>query len=164
VSKSRIAIVVLALTLGQVGLANLALGADSLPFKGSDEGGFEIPGSCPGGSLEVVINGAGRATRLGAYTYTATECFDPLSGTFAGSSRLTAANGDEITGTYEGQVSGTADPNVVTYQEELELSGGTGRFAGATGTLQVAGVANLFTFEYGQILTGTVSRPDPMGS
>jgi len=67
-------------------------------------------------------------------------------------------------GTYEGQVSGTADPNVITYQEELELSGGTGRFAGATGTLQVAGVANLSTFEYGQILTGTVSRPDPMRS
>jgi len=84
VSKSRIAIVVFALTLGQVGLANLALGADSLPFKGSDEGGFEIPGSCPGGSLEVVINGTGRATRLGAYTYTATECFDPVSGTLPG--------------------------------------------------------------------------------
>jgi hypothetical protein len=135
VPKWTISIVVLALTLGEVALANPALGADDLPFRGSDQGGFELPGVCPGGSLEeVVIDGTGQATQLGAYTYAATECFDPVSGAFAGSSRLTAANGDELTGTYEGQVSGTADPNVIAYQEELELTGGTGRFAGATGT------------------------------
>lgn len=159
--RSRIAIVVLALTLGQVALANPALGGADVPFKGSDQGGFELSGACPGGSLEeVVIGGTGRATQLGAYTYTATECFDGVSGAFAGSATLTAANGDAITGTYQGQVSGTADPDVITYQEELELTGGTGRFAGATGTFQVAGVANLLTLEYGQRLTGTVSRPD----
>jgi hypothetical protein len=101
-----------------------------------------------------VIDGTGQATHLGAYTYAATECFDPVSGAFAGSSTLTAANGDAITGTYEGHVSGTADPNVIAYQEDFELTGGTGRFAGATGTLQVAGVANLFTLEYSQTLTG----------
>ena len=159
VPKSRIAILVLAMTLGQVALANMALGADEVPFRGSDDGGFELPGSCPDGSLEIVISGTGRATQLGAYTYAASECFDPLSGTFAGTSTMTAANGDEIDGTYEGQVSATTDPNVITYQEELELNGGTGRFTGATGTLQVAGVANLSTLEYGQTLTGTVSRP-----
>jgi hypothetical protein len=107
----------------------------------------------------VVINGTGRATQLGAYTYTATECFDAASGTFAGSATLTAANGDRIAGTYEGQVSATADPNIIAYQEELELSGGTGRFAGATGILRVDGVANLSTLDYSQTLTGTVSRP-----
>lgn len=158
--KWRISIVVLALIIGQAALANLAFGADEVPFRGSDQGGFQLPGACPGGSLEeVVINGTGQATQLGAYTYAATECFDPVSGAFAGSSTLIAANGDAITGTYEGQVSGTADPNVIAYQEEFELTGGTGRFAGVTGTLQVAGVANLFTLEYGQTLTGTLSRP-----
>jgi len=160
VSQWRIVIVVLALTIGQAALANQALGAEEVPFKGSDEGGFQLPGACAGGSLEeVVIGGTGRATQLGAYTYSATECFDAVSGAFAGSATLTAANGDAITGTYQGQVSGTADPDDITYQEELELTGGTGRFAGATGTLQVAGVANLLTLEYGQTLTGTVSRP-----
>jgi hypothetical protein len=161
VPKWRIAIVVLALTICQAALANQAFGAEDVPFKGSDEGGFQIPGACAGGSLEeVVIGGIGRATQLGAYTYTATECFDAVSGAFAGSATLTAANGDEITGTYQGQVSGTADPGVITYQEMLELTGGTGRFAGATGRLQVAGVANLLTLEYGQTLTGTVSKRD----
>jgi len=55
-------------------------------------------------------------------------------------------------------VSGTTDPDVIAYHEELVLSGGTGRFAGATGTLHVVGAANLSTLEYEQILTGTVSR------
>jgi hypothetical protein len=61
-------------------------------------------------------------------------------------------------GTYQGQVSGTNDPDVIAYHEELELSGSTGRFAGATGTLRVVGSANLSTLEYEQILTGSVSR------
>jgi hypothetical protein len=161
VPRSRIAIVVLALTICQAALATQAFGAEDVPFKGSDEGGFQLPGACAGGSLEeVVIGGTGRATQLGAYTYSATECFDAVSGAFAGSATLTAANGDAMTGTYQGQVSGTDDPNVIAYEEELELTGGTGRFAGATGTLQVAGVANLLTLEYGQTLTGTVSRPN----
>lgn len=158
--KWRISIVVLALIIGQAALANLAFGADEVPFKGSDRGGFQLPGACPGGNLErVVINGTGHATQLGAYAYAATECFDPVSGAFAGSSTLTAANGDALTGTYEGQVSVTGDPNVIAYEEELEVTGGTGRFAGATGTLQVAGLANLLTLEYNQTLTGTLSRP-----
>jgi hypothetical protein len=158
VPRSRIAIVVLAMSIGQVALANVALGADELPFRGSDHGGFGVPGPCPGGE-EVVINGTGHATHLGAYSYKATECF-ASSGTFAGSATLTAANGDTFVGTYEGRVSGTNDPDVLAYQEELELSGGTGRFAGATGTLHVVGAANLATLEYEQILTGTVSWPD----
>jgi hypothetical protein len=57
-------------------------------------------------------------------------------------------------------VSGTTDPGVIAYHEELLLSGGTGRFAGATGTLHVVGAANLSTLEYEQVLTGTLSRPD----
>lgn len=155
--KSWIAFVVLAMPLCHSALVNPALGATEVPFRGSDVGGFELPGSCPGGE-EVVIYGTGHATHLGAYAYKATECF-ASSGTFAGSATLTAANGDTIMGTYQGQVSGTNDPDVLAYQEDLELSGGTGRFAGATGTLHVVGAANLSSLEYEQILTGTVSRP-----
>lgn len=158
-AKWRIGIVVLALGFGQVATAGQALGADQVPFRGSDVGGFGLPRSCPDGSLEVVITGTGRATQLGAYTYTASECFDPLSGTFTGASTLTAANGDTIVGTYAGQVMPTTDPDVITYEEELAITGGTGRFAGGTGTLHVNGVANLATLEYSQTLIGTVSTP-----
>ena len=155
----RIAMVALALGLGQIAVSGPALGADQVPFRGSDAGGFDLPGSCPDGSLEVVIGGTGRATHLGAYTYTANECFDPLSGNFTGTSTLTAANGDTIVGTYAGQVFATSDPDVITYEEDLEITGGTGRFAGATGTLHVSGEANLATLDYAQTLIGTLSTP-----
>ncbi len=158
-AKWRIAIVVLALGFGQVVMAGQALGADEVPFRGSDVGAFDLPGSCPDGSLEVVISGTGRATQLGAYMYTANECFDPLSGTFGGAPTLTAANGDTIVGTYAGQVFATTDPDIITYEEGLAITGGTGRFAGATGSLHINGVANLATLEYTQTLIGTVSTP-----
>jgi hypothetical protein len=158
-SKLGIAMAVLALGFGQGAVAGSALGAEEVPFRGSDVGGFDLPGSCSDGSLEVVLAGTGRATQLGAYAYTANECFDPLSGTFAGAPTLIAANGDTIVGTYAGQVFATTDPNVITYEEELVISGGTGRFAEATGTLHVTGVANLATLEYSQRLIGTVSTP-----
>lgn len=158
-AKWRIAIVVLALGFGQVAMAGQALGADEVPFRGSDVGAFDLPGSCPDGSLEVVISGTGRATQLGTYTYTANECFDPLRGTFTGAPILTAANGDTLAGTYSGRVFATTDPDVIAYEEDLTITGGTGRFAGGTGTLQVTGVANLATLEYTQTLIGTVSTP-----
>jgi hypothetical protein len=157
--RGKIAFLFLAVVLGQVTLAVQAHGAEELPFRGSDAGDFAIPENCSDGSLQIVITGIGHATQVGRYAYSASECFDPVSGIFAGSSTLTAANGDSLLGSYVGRVSGTTDPNVVAYVEELEISGGTGRFVGVTGTLQVTGEANLATAEYTQTLVGTVARP-----
>lgn len=130
----------------------------TVPFMGSDRGAFSIPGECPGGA-QVVIGGVGTATGLGRYGYTAVECFDPVAGSFAGTATFVAADGDTITGTYAGTVGATADPNVVTYQEELTITGGTGRFSGASGSVHVDGLANLATGEYRQRLIGSISNP-----
>lgn len=135
-----------------------ALAADTVPFRGMDRGGFTIPGECAGGA-QVVIGGVGSATHLGRYGFTAVECFNPGTGAFAGTPTFLAANGDTLTGTYVGTVAGTDDPDVITYDEELTITGGTGRFAGATGTVHVNGVANLATGAYAQWLSGRISRP-----
>ncbi|MBP1636021.1 MAG: hypothetical protein H6Q10_2595 [Acidobacteria bacterium] len=53
-----------------------------------------------------------------------------------GEFRITAANGDEIRGTYEGQ--GTYDPDredLIHGVATFVITEGTGRFAGATGTI-----------------------------
>lgn len=138
-----------------------ALAGPQVPFKGSDVGGFTLTpgGICASGWFQVDITGAGNATHLGRYAYGAAECFNPTTGAFAGSFTLTAANGDKVAGTYAGQVSATPDPNVVGYVEEAVVAGGTGRFAGATGTLQISGLANLATGEYSQTLSGNLSSP-----
>ena len=99
----------------------------------------------------------GTATHLGRYTFAANECFDPTSGVFSGTPTFTAANGDTIVGTYSGQVFGTDDPDVILYEEELRITDGTGRFAGASGTITVSGLADLATLSYSQTFTGTLS-------
>jgi len=135
-----------------------AVAADAVPFRGMDRGGFTVPGECGDGSAQVVIGGVGSATQLGRYGYSAVECFDPGTGSFAGAATFVAANGDALTGTYEGTVGGTDDPNVITYDEELTITGGTGLFAGKTGMVHVHGIANLGTGEYSQRLAGTISQ------
>jgi hypothetical protein len=139
-------------------LPTQALAGAQVPYKGSDSGGFAVPGTCAAG-LQIVIAGSGNATLLGRYTYNSTECFNPATGGFAGSPTLTAANGDTVVGAYSGQVFPTADPNVITYEEVLVVTGGTGRFAGASGEFEVSGVANLATGEYSQTMSGTLSTP-----
>jgi len=147
-----------ALSLWLAALPGGALASQEVPFKGWDAGHFEIPGACATG-LQVVIGGSGAATHLGRYSYSAIECFDPGTGGFAGAPMLIAASGDRITGTYVGTVAPTGDPDVIRYDEVVTITGGTGRFAGATGELQVVGWANLATGEYTQVLTGTMSSP-----
>jgi hypothetical protein len=81
------------------------------------------------------------------------------SGAFGGTFTLTAANGDEVRGTYDGQVSGTSDPDLAAYHEDADITGGTGRFASANGTLEIDGLANLATGEYSQTLSGHITSP-----
>jgi hypothetical protein len=146
------------LLVAVAGLANGAMAGSFIPFKGSDVGTFGLPGLCGDGSLQVVIEGSGTATHFGRYSYAATECFSPITGAFTGVPTISTANGDELFGTYSGQVAPTSDPDVVTYTESLVISGGTGRFAGASGVFDVTGVANLATLEYSQDLAGILSK------
>lgn len=141
-----------------IALAQAALAGDYLPFHGSDVGTFDVPGTCGDGSLQVVIAGSGSATHLGRYSYQANECFNPVTGAFSGVPTITAANGDQLFGTYTGQVSPTTTANVVSYNEQLEISGGTGRFSGASGVFEVSGRADLATLEYSQSLAGVISN------
>jgi hypothetical protein len=138
-----------------------AMAGAQVPFKGSDVGTFTLTagGVCWEGWFQVDITGSGNATHLGRYTYVARECFNPLSGAFGGTFTLTAANGDEVRGTYDGQVSGTLDPDVAAYHESADITGGTGRFAGASGTLEIDGLANLATGGYSQTLSGDITSP-----
>ena len=61
-----------------------------------------------------------------------------------GSFTLVAANGDEVRGTYEGYGEFTPDGTAVQAHAVLVITGGTGRFANATGTI---GASFLETFD-----------------
>jgi hypothetical protein len=136
-----------------------ALAGSQVPLKGDDRGGFG-PGTfaCAAGHDPLAIDGTGNATHVGRYTYHADECFNGNTLLFTGSFTIRAANGDTIVGTYEGNVPSINFP-VAVYEQDAEITGGTGRFSGADGEFHVSGLANLATGGYSQALAGTVSSP-----
>jgi hypothetical protein len=69
------------------------------------------------------------------------KCFyvgEPPFGTYAGVFTLTAPNGkDSVTGTYSGQNDNTGDfYGFGPFSGQLSVTGGMGKFAGATGSLR----------------------------
>ena len=107
-----------------------------LPFHGSLEGTDTDTVSFP--FLFVHLAGTGNATHLGYYTATFDFHVDlrtPASPA-VGSFTLTAANGDSLSGDLLGRAS--IANGVATIVETATITGGTGRFADATGSFTVA--------------------------
>jgi hypothetical protein len=131
-----------------------ALAGAQIPYRGSDEGTFVLgSGTCAAGFVSLDINGSGHASYLGAYAFHADECFDGVSA-FYGVFTITGANGDTIRASY----SGTAAADLTSYAETALILGGTGRFEGAEGELEVSGLIN-GPDSYSQAMRGTISHP-----
>jgi hypothetical protein len=131
---SRIA--VLAYAAAAVALPTAAHAGATVPYKGADAGTWAVGTEvCPG---SFVINTSGTATHLGAYTYSSHECAT-TDVSYAGEFTLTAANGDTIVGTYEGTVALDAAGNAF-YEQTNTITGGSGRFADASGSFHVGGI------------------------
>ena len=83
--------------------------------------------------------GTGHATHLGAYTEVGSVAFSPpdAAGVFPidGWAVYTAANGDELHATFDGQLNGATGAITAT----LTYAGGTGRFADAGGSAALSG-------------------------
>ena len=146
------------LVLPALALPMQAAADDQPPFKGSESGTFQLLGPCETSGMILEVTGTGHTTQLGDYTGHYRECLDPATGAVTdGTFTLTAANGDKVFGTYSGQAFPTDDPNVVNYEDPGVITGGTGRFAAASGIMTTSGLANLATGEYRGSITGNVS-------
>jgi hypothetical protein len=155
--KRRHALVAL-LVLPALALPMQAAADDLLPMKGTESGTFQLLGPCETGGLVLEVNGSGHSIQLGQYDGRYRECLDPATGAVTnGTFTLTSADGDKVFGTYSGQAVPTDDPTVVHYEDPGVITGGTGRFADASGVLTTSGLANLATGEYSGTLTGSVS-------
>ncbi len=97
------------------------------------ESGTFVPGPPPM-SLRH-LEGTGNASHLGRFTVAADITLNLATASGVGTVRYTAANGDVLTGTATGQAVIAA--GIATVTETVTVTGGTGRFAGATGTLTV---------------------------
>ena len=147
------------LMLPVLALPMQAAAKDRLPVKGSETGTFRLLSACESGMI-LEVTGTGQSTTLGNYGGDYRECFDPATGAVTGGTfALTAANGDKVFGTFNGQARPTDNPTVVRYDDPGVVTGGTGRFAHAGGSMTMSGLANLATGEYTGTITGSVSRP-----
>ncbi len=150
---TAVALVAIALTL-TVGsaLAN----SDSRPFKSSGSGTQVAggPHGCQFGFVcTVTINGTATSSHLGTGPYMSALTIDYADVTFpsateycapvTGNSTLYAANGDEVFVSTTGQVcASTAAGAVHTLTATYTITGGTGRFEGATGSGTETGTDN----------------------
>ena len=136
-----------------------ALAAPALPFKSSGSGTETSlsPAGCQFTATGCTVQTTGTATssHLGTGPYTSTLTIKWAAATpngqggfcapATGSSTLTAANGATLTFSQTGTVCevGKSSPNVAhTFTGTYTITGGTGRFAGATGSGTISGGDN----------------------
>ncbi len=131
---------------------------NQVPFKGSLEGLVTItPLEAP--FAFVLIEGTGNATQLGHFTVEIAHIVNFATATAVGTFEFTAANGDALTAVFTGQAGPSENPDIVSIVETASITGGTGRFAGATGSFTVerlfdpVGLTTTGSFE------GTISSP-----
>lgn len=134
-----------------------AAAADLVPFKGSLEATATVtPLEPPVAS--VVIDGSGIATQLGRYTLHFPHLVNQATRVGTGTYTFTAANGDTLTADVTGQATLVA-PGVLSVAETATITGGTGRFAGATGSFVVERTFFVATGLTTGSFAGTISSP-----
>ena len=112
-----------------------------LPFRGSftstTSAVTDCPPTCPPTTLRITGNEEGTATHLGRFTATSVDTVDMATNTATGTFNFTAADGDQLFATTVGVENELIPPNVSHVTLSAEIVGGTGRFAGATGTFTI---------------------------
>jgi hypothetical protein len=118
--------------LAVLGLAGPAAAGEQVPFKGRLDGIVTVTPLTPP-FVSVLVEAAGNATHLGQFSLAIPHVVNRATRTAVGSYEFTAANGDTLFADFTGQSAPTATPGVLSIVEIATITGGTGRFAGATG-------------------------------
>ena len=133
--------------------------AEQLPFKGTLQAFETYQLDIPNQTLCVSGNGSGNASHLGRYSAEYDVTVSLVSGGGPASIRLVAANGDAIFATGSGQGTPTALPDVAMIVEMYTITGGTGRFAGASGSFTVVRLVNTVTGVTSGTFDGSIVLP-----
>jgi hypothetical protein len=155
-SAASIALAVMAV----LGLAGPGAAGEQVPFKGSLAGVVTIRPLNPP-YVEVLVKATGNATHLGRFALAIPHIVNRANMTAAGSYQFVAANGDTLTATFSGKATPTATRGVLSIVETAIITGGTGRFAGATGSFTCVRLFNTVTGTTAGSFNGTISAPGP---
>lgn len=126
----------------------------AVPFKAD----FELTSAVTheDGATVIFTTGTGEGTHIGRSSYVCNARLDATG--YNDILVLTAADGSEIHAVGNGPgpvIDFTTLDYIITYQSSI--TGGTGRFAGATGSLTIVGHGNLNSPAGTATLTGTIS-------
>jgi len=137
-------------------LANSSAAKKEVPFRGSIQGieiaDFQFP------NVFVDATGSGGASPLGRFSLAYELVVDLLTLPTvhtSGSAVFTAANGDSLFTDISGL--GTPDGDFVSVVEAHTITGGTGRFAGASGSFTRIYTLNQITGETSGSFDGTIA-------
>jgi hypothetical protein len=135
-------------------IASGALAAETeVPFRGTLQA-VEVP-EFHFPIVSVDGSGTGNATHLGRFTVIYQVEVNLLTSIATGSSDFTAANGDHVFATFTGQ-STLVGPNLISITEIYTITGGTGRFADATGTFTMERVKDQVSGSTSGFFDGTI--------
>jgi len=140
-----LASLVLAVTVLSPAAAHGAAGGTDRPLKGTETATAVINVVMHTGS----VSGPFRYAHLGNGTFHADTTLTPLTPTtthIAGTNTYVAANGDQLFTTISGTSTVTTTASEVTIVDTI--TGGTGRFADASGTFTATGPAMTVSFNF----------------
>lgn len=154
IRKVNIALVVLTFSC----LSIPAAAGDQVPFFGMVTGQVISVTPQDAQHLLFVVAVSGHATHLGRFTGEAEVLQNVVDGSYTGSYTWIAANGDTISGTFEGQLIPSETPGISDNLETSIVTEGTGRFEGATGSATFGGQLNTNTLSFVYPFQGTISN------
>ncbi len=125
--------VALALVATFLGGAGVVSAGEQVTFKGRLEGDVSVTPLAPP-LRQVDVEATGKATHLGRFALEIPHVVNPATRTAEGTYEFTTANGDKLYAEFTGTAAPTDTPGVLYIEETATITGGTGRFAGATGT------------------------------
>ena len=130
-----------------------------VPFRGRLEGIVASVTPLTPPFVAVNLEGEGQATQLGHFDVSSSLVANAADGTAVGTYEFTAANGDTLTADYTEYFAPTDVPGVFSDVITATITGGTGRFAGATGSFVSDRVADHVTGIVSDSFEGTISTP-----
>ena len=156
VSARRVAVALA--VVGVLALAGPVIAGEQVPFKGSFEGDVTVTPLAPP-FVMVDVEATGNATQLGLFTLDIPHVVNRATRTAIGTYEFTAANGDTVYAEFTGVSTPTAIPGVLYIEETATITGGTGRFAGATGIFSVERWYDMVAGTTIGSFEGTISSP-----
>jgi hypothetical protein len=155
---STVIVLLLVIALAGIAFAAPAAGERELLLKGSVQATETHEVALP--YHYVSVSGSGNATKLGFFTYSLTaKLYLPTLSAENTKATFVAADGSTLSAEGTGQGALTETSGIISIVETLTITGGTGRFEGASGNITIQRLVNRATLTSSGTMDGLIVLP-----